>query len=254
MSDALGRSASSAVICVGGGGRRLGGVPKWLIELNGEPLLVRSLLLAAALSDEVVLLAGPEGECLWDEPRVRARTARLLAEVSERSGVRARVWREPGQGQGQGAAGRSGPLTALCAALALAPRPWLWVLACDAPLLTPALLAPLAQRLTPHTLASLYTTPSAHRGEGGATPSASREALAVSVHPLAGLWSREASPWARAQLNGGSLRRLCAHERVRLTPAPTPALLLNLNTPADLALDPLAPPSSRLHFTLPLLS
>ncbi len=240
------RHDTVAVLCVGGGGRRLGGCPKWLIELNGEPLLRRSLRLAAALSDEVYLLAGPQGECLWDEPRVSARSERSLSEARAELRLPLTVWREPPP-SAQGPPPRSGPLTALCAALTLSPRPWLWAIACDAPLLTPALLAPLAQGLTPNTLASLYTT-CEPQGVAGAQGEGAR------AHPLAGLWSREALPWVEAQRAGGSLRRLCSHEGVRLQPALNPAQLLNLNTPADLLSAPLATPSSRLHFTLPLLS
>ncbi|MBM4290746.1 MAG: hypothetical protein FJ138_04340 [Deltaproteobacteria bacterium] len=253
----LPRAATTAVVFVGGDGARLGGAPKWLIALNGEPLLARALRVAVALSDDVALLARAEGRGLWDDPRVAARTARALAEAREGvygetlgAALRARppeVWRE-GPEDARWGGERPGALTALCAALARAPRPWLWALACELPHLSAEALLPLSAGAAPPLLGSLYAE-GAGAGAG------------AGAQPLAGLWAREALAEARAQLAGGSLRRLCAHERVRLTPAPAGALLHNLNAPRDLTAPP--PPgapgaaaggASRLHFTLPLLS
>src|SRR5438046_2103958 len=103
---------TTAAILAGGGGRRLGGVDKALIEIGGRPIIERQLAVLRPLFDEVLVVAG-------DPARYARFGARPVRDLS------------PGLG----------PLAGLEAALAAASSDAVVVVACDLPFLDAALVS-----------------------------------------------------------------------------------------------------------------
>ncbi len=101
-------------ILAGGEGRRLGGVAKGLLMLDGAPVLARQLRLAPHVAE--VLLVSPD-----PAPYARFGLRTLTSEV-----------------RGHGASG------GLCAALGAARTPWVLALGCDMPFVEPPVLEVLA--------------------------------------------------------------------------------------------------------------
>jgi len=119
----------AAAILAGGSARRMGGVNKALIEVDGRPILARQLAVLAPLVDEILLVSGdPAPFAPFAGPRVRLLTDRL-----------------PGQG----------PLAGLDAAFAASDARSLLLFACDLPYLDPRMVtlvrdhAPSAQAVVP---------------------------------------------------------------------------------------------------------
>jgi molybdopterin-guanine dinucleotide biosynthesis protein A len=185
----------TGILLSGGSGSRLGR-PKADIVLAGQRLLDRALAKLAGLCTEV-LIAG----------------------------------RAPAHGRGAGrwvadSLAAQGPMAGLLAGLEAMLTPVGLVLACDLPLVPPALLSYLAQRL---------------RGHWAAVPVAMGK-----LHPLCAAYSRDLLPALRAWAAQGDYAvhrllealgdRVARVEEAELRFLGDPAvMLLNVNTPADLA-------------------
>lgn len=112
-----GDAALSVAILAGGGGRRLGGVQKPLLEIGGATILERQLAALAPLAAAVAVLA-PDPEPL----KVAG-----LAAVRDLPGA-------------------TGPLAGIAAALRWSPAPWLLAVAGDMPFVSAAAVAALFER------------------------------------------------------------------------------------------------------------
>ena len=173
-----------AFLLVGGRGRRLGAQPKGLIEHQGEPIICAVARAVAPLSARLTLLSASEEELTRDNRGDERERYLNALHPLEREGLISQPVRwclEPSQQL------RGGALRALCAALALSERPWVWALACDLPLLSERALRPLAELTAAQEqtlIASLYE----HEGH---------------LQPLCGLWSRRALPLIQAMLSEG---------------------------------------------------
>ncbi len=119
------RTLLTALVLAGGAASRLGG-SKCDRDVGGRTLLERSLDLAQAVADDVVLLTGP----------ARRPGAGLDLALAGRPGVRCVADGED----------LLGPLAGLSAGLAAARCEWAVLLACDMPFVTPAAVAALARR------------------------------------------------------------------------------------------------------------
>jgi molybdenum cofactor guanylyltransferase len=105
----------TGVLVAGGQALRLGGFPKGLLRVEGEPILARSLRLFEALFDETLVVAN-------DAAPYQGFGARIVPDLVE----------------GKGAPG------GLHAALAAARTEWVFTAACDMPFLAEAPIAALA--------------------------------------------------------------------------------------------------------------
>jgi molybdopterin-guanine dinucleotide biosynthesis protein A len=117
MASALGRDDVTACILAGGRARRLGGLLKPLLVVDGETILARQRAVLAPRAAEIVIAVAGPGP---------------LAE----QGLRAVVDAVPD----------AGPLAGLAAGLAASARPWLLAVAGDMPHLAPAVLDALLAR------------------------------------------------------------------------------------------------------------
>lgn len=214
--DAERARSREAFLLVGGRGRRLGAQPKGLIEHRGEPIICAVARAVAPLSSRLTLLSVSEEE-LKRHNRGEERERYLKAlQPLEREGLISHPiqWRSEAPQQLRG-----GALKALYAALELSEASWVWVLACDLPLLSERALRPLAELTEAQErrlIASLYE----HEGH---------------LQPLCGLWSRRASPLLKSMLSEGlPLSSLKGHPLTSvLSLKQEERALLNLNTPQD---------------------
>lgn len=222
-------SELSAVILAGGGGRRLGGVEKALLRLDGRTLLERVVAaVLTACSDLVVVTSRPEP----------------LRSALERAGwsadpERAGVLRRPGEAGGEVARMRlvserergAGPVAALAAGLGTARASLAWALACDLAFPHPEVGRMLAAALR-------ETVASASHGARAAIPR-----IGGRLQPLCAVYERPAAETAAACLREGLRRasdfldRLAIHEvpEERFRSVGDPAtLFLDVDTPEDL--------------------
>jgi molybdopterin-guanine dinucleotide biosynthesis protein A len=107
----------SGALVAGGRARRLGGVPKGLLRLEGEPIAARSLRLFATLFDEALIVAN-------DPAPYAALGARVIPDAF------------PGKGAPGG----------VHAALAASRSEWVFTAACDMPFLSAEAIRFLAER------------------------------------------------------------------------------------------------------------
>ena len=115
MMPGLLRPPLSGVIIAGGRARRLGGIPKGLLTIDGEPLVRRLLSTLRACCDEIFVVGDPTGPYCGHGADVRPD---ILRERGAPGGVHA--------------------------ALHHASNEWVYVLSCDLPFLTEASLRRLA--------------------------------------------------------------------------------------------------------------
>ncbi len=117
--DAVRIADCTGVLVAGGGGTRLGGVPKGLLLVDGEPILARTLRLFHGLFAATLVVA--------NDPAPYRRFGSPVV---------------PDAIAGKGAPG------GLHAALIAAPTPWVFAVACDMPFLSAGPIAWLAARRT----------------------------------------------------------------------------------------------------------
>jgi molybdopterin-guanine dinucleotide biosynthesis protein A len=188
------------MVLAGGAARRLGG-SKCELDVGGRSLLARSLDVARAASDDVLLLPG----------------RRVLAVPADAR----RPWRSvPDLPGGQG------PLAGLGAGLRAARRAWCLALACDLPFVSPALVERLRAEAAPGVDAVVL------EADGGLQPFPALYARRLLPRIEARLRAGRRS--LRGLLDDAVVRVLPA----ALAAEADPGLrsLRNVNTPADLAL------------------
>lgn len=178
---------ATLLVLAGGAGRRLGGGDKALVPVGGRPMIAWVLDLA---------------------PRFVA--AAIVAPPSvEHAAFGVPVIADRGPGDGAPAA--------LATGLEACTSEWAVVLACDMPLVDPAVLDRLA-------------------AEAGDDVDAVVPEADGRVHPLHGVYRATVADPARAiAAEGASLQALLARIRTRFVPLDDPASVSNVNTPADLA-------------------
>ena len=194
-------SRIAGAVLAGGASRRLGGIPKGKIRLDGVPLLQRTVELLAGLFEEVILVAnGPEA---------------LPGGVAAGAGA--------GAAAGAGPAARAGSPVGIQAGLARTSREAVLFVACDMPFLQPRLIRRLARGFLETDCEILLPR------------------IGDLDEPLHAVYHTALAGRLQRQLvEGGSLsiRALFAQSRTcHLDLADTPAnrrAFFNLNTPADL--------------------
>lgn len=199
-----GRRAVTALVLAGGAASRMGG-SKAERRLSGATLLERSLRLADAVADEVLLLPG----------------ARNLPEAAGRRCVADWLVPEP-----LTSPSTPGPLAALGAGLQAARNPWCLLLPCDMPWMSAAVARLLADRasISEHEIVAV-------RSSGG-------------WEPFAALYRSELAGRVRRQLDAGGRSLHALIESSATLPVEADELraldprlrcLHNLNTHAELA-------------------
>jgi molybdenum cofactor guanylyltransferase len=184
----------TVAILIGGRAERMGGRPKGLIQFRGHTIIDR----------------------LVDEARHLARSCALIGRGSEAyAHLPNHIERWPDHPESPG------PIAGLLTALERAETSWVWVLACDLPLITAKSLEPLARAWERHPLSRSLEVALYQDGSRG--------------HPLAALWHRRALPAVKQTLRAErSLQSLCQSlPHLQLTPA-DPSVLTNLNHTYDL--------------------
>jgi molybdopterin-guanine dinucleotide biosynthesis protein A len=185
----------TAAILAGGEGRRLGGIDKSAIVIEGRSILERQLSLLRPLTPHLLLVAG-------DRSRVPV------------SDIRSVIDRIAG----------AGALGGLYTALMEAPTEQVLVIGCDMPFLT----APLVEHLV----------------ELGRHADVVVPADAAGRHPLCASYTRRIAPILKARIERGELRILDALDGMNVREVGSAELapfnrdgrlLLNINTPEDLA-------------------
>ncbi len=194
--------ACGAAILAGGAATRMGGIQKGLLEVAGRPLLDHALATLSPFFEDIMVV------CRDPEP--------LRAYLSGLSGkVRA---------VGDSFEARSS-LTGIHAALAGARAPHVFVMACDTPLLRPALLSALLAHLRPEDDVVLPRKPDGY------------------FEPLCAVYSTRCLPHIAEQLGRGDCKIIRFFDKVRVHPLPVEELLRadpdlisfqNANTPEDL--------------------
>jgi len=115
-----GRAVVTGVVLAGGQGRRMGGIDKGLVELDGRPMIARVLDRFAPQVDEVLINANQNLD------RYRAFGFDVVSDA---------------------VGGYAGPLAGLHAAMMRATRPLVCTVPCDSPFLPPDLVARLSGAL-----------------------------------------------------------------------------------------------------------
>jgi len=193
----------TAAVLAGGKSSRLGR-PKALVTVRDGTLLERAVALAQVLSGRVLLVLAHK-----DQISAPPQGTEVLAD------------RIPD----------CGPLGGIYTALTACKTPWLAVLPCDMPFLSPAVYRFLFQNISPGRVAVARS----HRG----------------VEPLVSIWPKEAEGWVEEELRSGKKALWRLLRKSRAVSVDLPAGLsgyrkewfFNLNTPADLhALHRLLPP------------
>ena len=216
MSDS-GESRVRGVVLAGGRSTRFGDADKALATVGGRPLVARAVDAAAEATDGVPLLS----------VATDAQAERLTDALGDRSVESVRD--DPAL---------SGPLAGLSAALGATDAPWLFVCACDMPLVSPASVGALRSRL----VAAETDTD----GDGVEAGDGERVDAVVPVvdgydQPLHALYRRTAVADALAGLSAGdalmALLDGLAVERVRAesVDAPLGEATTNVNTREELA-------------------
>jgi len=184
----------------------MGGRDKGLIERRGAPLVCSVIEAVTPLSQRVTLLGPPASEPRHDELKARYQ-ARLAS-----SGHEGVCWSSDLSALDE----RAGAHRALKSALTRAAADWVWVLACDLPLLTTESLREL-MTLEPGRLAHLWSA-------GGR------------LQPLAGLWSRAALSELGATLStGAALQSLRSAPWLQVSALVDQRVVMNVNRPEELA-------------------
>jgi molybdopterin-guanine dinucleotide biosynthesis protein A len=206
----------TGVLLAGGAATRLGGVPKGLLRVAGEPIVARSLRLFGELFAESILVAN-------DPAPYAGSGARIVADLV------------PGKGAPGG----------LHAALSHATTPWVFLAACDMPFLAAGPIAWLAERrgaslsvthgavavvwkgrLEPlHAFWSRSALPSLDAALRTGDPSMWGIATSIGTHFVAEAEWREIDPDGRAFANVNTpedAARFGVHSPARPTPARTP--------------------------------
>lgn len=116
MAERAERPAVAGVVLAGGASRRMG-QPKATLLLDGEPLLRRAVRLLGEALPEVIVVGDPAFSALV-------------------SGTPLFADRYPGRG----------PLGGLATAFAVTAAPWVFLMACDMPLLSPPLVLAMVDR------------------------------------------------------------------------------------------------------------
>jgi molybdopterin-guanine dinucleotide biosynthesis protein A len=171
------------------------------VVLAGETLLARAVRTLAEVFDEVLVVGCDEDRCGTLAPGL---PARARAVPDERPGL--------------------GPVGGIASALAAASHDWVFVCACDMPL------------LDAHTVVALSGLVARTSGARAVAPRAGGN-----VHPLAAFYSRGVLDAARQALAEGRLSARGFLEEIRavyidLDPgSPIARALTNVNTPGDLA-------------------
>lgn len=195
---------------VGGRGERLGGVAKGLINVEGEPIALRLARALRPHAARLTLLDAPQPT----QEAERRRTAHLNALKSLQAEPQERPL-ELCWAQDRADGSRAGPLRALTSALSAARAPWVWVVACDLPLLTSTCLAQLTEGREQH-LARLFES-------------------SGRLQPLVGLWRRDAlSHLVDIERRGAPLQSIKGAPWVQVCTPQEQAALFNLNTLHDL--------------------
>ena len=196
------RPACGAAILAGGAATRMGGIQKGLIEVAGRPLLDLALDTLSSFFEDIMVV------CKEPEP-LRAYLAARPAKV--------RAVRDAFEARSS--------LTGIHAALAGARTPHVFVMACDTPLLRPALLAALLAHLRPGDDVVLPQKPDGY------------------FEPLCAVYSARCLPHIAEQLGRGDYKIIRFFDKVRVHPLPVGELLRadpdlvsfqNANTPEDL--------------------
>lgn len=191
-----------AAILAGGAATRMGGVQKGLLEVSGRPILDLALEVLGQFFDDIMVVC-KEPEPLSGYLAGRAGGVRAVQDTFE---------------------ARSS-LTGIHAALAAARTPHVFVMACDTPLLRPALLAALLNRLRPEHDVVLPQKPDGY------------------FEPLCALYSLRCLPHIAAQLAAGDYKIIRFFDKVHVSPLPVEELLRadpllvsfqNANSPSDL--------------------
>lgn len=207
-----------AILC-GGRGRRLGGVDKGQITLRGEQLLTKLTRTGLALSSRV----------MW----VRSASKRVDHAISHLMSSDLRVREVSDDPKVDGVLG------AVSAALNESEREWVWILACDLPLIEAEHLTPLIKRA--------QTADSSISCVAYRDPDSSRSAPLI--HPLCALWrAGRADKLIRSiQEHRGGLGAYIRREGAlipHLFSPHSPSPLTNVNEPLELsAVEGLALPS-----------
>jgi molybdopterin-guanine dinucleotide biosynthesis protein A len=198
----------SGIILAGGQSRRMG-TDKALIEFDGHPLIRRVLDVLAGLSDDVVIVTNaPE--------RYTRFRVRLVGDVFPGKGV----------------------LGGIYSGLLAAQHPYSFVVGCDMPFLSGALLRWMAE-LAPGCDVLVPWLGS------GAGPTTEVPAKAQDMHPLHAIYSQACLPAIERALAGGDLRAIAFFADVYVCYLPPEEIdridpgrrsLMNLNTPDDLIL------------------
>ena len=199
----------TAAILVGGKGRRMGGIPKGLIEIQGEPMIVKIYRVSCALACHVSLIGDDMGvhkRLLMNHTSLQCE--RLISRDSE-----IEQWPD--------LYGHHGPMAGVCSALLHTHTPWVWVFACDLPYLDVQALRPLTQVWQESTPSQIIDV-ALYRSEGH-------------LHPLAALWHKRALPRVYEALRSGiRLQDICAESNAVILDLSYPHILKNLNSPLDL--------------------
>lgn len=175
---------TSAVILAGGLGRRMGGRNKALLAYGPDLFIERQIRVCAGWTDEIIVVSND---------------AAILAGVRT-NGVGVKVVPDRYE--------REGPLAGLYAGLAIAARPYVWLLACDQPLASAEAATLLLERLKrAGAAASLPVLGRPAQPSEGSRP---RSAADFRPQPLHAIYRKEETAAAADELLRGGERRLRA--------------------------------------------
>jgi molybdenum cofactor guanylyltransferase len=189
----------SGLILAGGQSTRMG-QDKALLPIDGEPMLKRVCVAALACADPVYILTP------WPERyrEIAPAACQWLAEAPPADPTQA----------------TAGPLLALAQGLAQVHTEWVLVLACDLPCITGAIVQQWRHQLTQATQ-EIAVLPLGEKG----------------WEPLCGFYRRASLEPLQTAISQGtrSFQHWLANESVKPLQVDDPTVLLNCNTPADVA-------------------
>lgn len=196
----------TGVILAGGSNRRMGGMMKALLSINGELFIERQLAVMSTICSEILIIA--------NEP------ALFEKQLSSRSQHQVRVIRDQLPG--------NGPLAGLQAAMTAAHSDELWVVACDMPFISSI-------------AAEMLLTLRRSHGEGGYD--AAIPLLKNRLQPLHGIYHRRCQCVVDELLNAEQYRVMGLLERLDYAEAEEHSFMENgvslnfaenVNTPEEL--------------------